>query len=162
MDLVGLHKPELEKQATTQKSTLQGQRTIEDTLMFNCKHLIAAAEKLRDSVNSLTFSPPVTHVYNPLDYAWESHKLYLTKYGNSTKKVVMLGMNPGPFGMAQTGVPFGEEADSAGAGEGCLWQDGDRRSGGDAALAGGGCDGVGEIGVHQFDHRVDVGQVRAG
>ena len=65
--------------------------------MFNCKHLIAAAEKLRDSVNSLTFSPPVTHVYNPLDYAWKAHKLYLTKYANSTKKVVMLGMNPGGY-----------------------------------------------------------------
>lgn len=93
--LVGLHKPELEKQATTQKSTLQGQRTKEDTRMVNCKHLIAAAEKLRDAVNSLTFSPPITHVYNPLDYAWESPRLYLTRFGNSTKKVVLLGMNPG-------------------------------------------------------------------
>ncbi len=72
------------------------------------KNLIAAAAKLREAVNSLTFSKPVTHVYNPLDYAWEAHQLYLTKYANSTKKVVMLGMNPGPFGMAQTGVPFGE------------------------------------------------------
>ncbi len=94
---MGLHKPELEKQATTQKSTLQGQRAIEDTRMVNCKHLIAAAGKLRESVNSLTFSPPVTHVYNPLDYAWEAHKLYLELYGNSTKKVVLLGMNPGGY-----------------------------------------------------------------
>ena len=26
------------------------------------------------------------------------------------KRVVFLGMNPGPFGMAQVGVPFGEVA----------------------------------------------------
>jgi single-strand selective monofunctional uracil DNA glycosylase len=71
-------------------------------------HLITAASRLRDAVNSLTFSQPVTHVYNPLDYAWDAHQLYLTKYANSTKKVVMLGMNPGPWGMTQTGVPFGE------------------------------------------------------
>jgi single-strand selective monofunctional uracil DNA glycosylase len=56
----------------------------------------------------MTFAPPVAVVYNPLDYAWESYSLYLEKYGNSKKKVVFLGMNPGPWGMAQTGVPFGE------------------------------------------------------
>ena len=72
--------------------------------------LIAAAETLRDSVNALTFSPPVSHVYNPLDYAWQANECYLRRYGNSSKKVVFLGMNPGPFGMAQTGVPFGEVA----------------------------------------------------
>jgi single-strand selective monofunctional uracil DNA glycosylase len=58
----------------------------------------------------LRFAPPVTHVYNPLDYAWRAHELYLRRYGNSTKRVIFLGMNPGPFGMAQTGVPFGEVA----------------------------------------------------
>lgn len=72
--------------------------------------LIAAAGRLRDAVDALTFSPQVSHVYNPLVYAWEAHELYLTRYGNSTKRVVFLGMNPGPFGMTQTGVPFGEIA----------------------------------------------------
>jgi single-strand selective monofunctional uracil DNA glycosylase len=47
-------------------------------------------------------------VYNPLDYAREPHERYLRKYGPGTKRVVLLGMNPGPFGMAQTGVPFGD------------------------------------------------------
>lgn len=56
----------------------------------------------------LRFSPPVTHVYNPLTYAREPHERYLERYGEGTKEVVFLGMNPGPFGMAQTGVPFGE------------------------------------------------------
>ncbi len=56
----------------------------------------------------MKFVPPVTHVYNPLDYAWAAHAAYLRKFGNSHKRVVFLGMNPGPFGMSQTGVPFGE------------------------------------------------------
>ena len=52
----------------------------------------------------------MTHVYNPLEYAWAAHKAYLLRYGSGRKRVVFLGMNPGPFGMAQTGVPFGEIA----------------------------------------------------
>jgi len=71
-------------------------------------NMIDAAKKLRDSVDSLTFAPPITHVYNPLDYAWEAHELYLKKYANSKKSILFLGMNPGPWGMAQIGVPFGE------------------------------------------------------
>ncbi|MGE0797869.1 MAG: uracil-DNA glycosylase family protein [Lautropia sp.] len=72
--------------------------------------LIAAAERLAAAVDSLSFAPPVSHVYNPLDYAWDAHRAYLTRYGRGPKRIVMLGMNPGPFGMMQTGVPFGEVA----------------------------------------------------
>ena len=72
--------------------------------------LIAAARRLRAGTVRLKFQPPVTHVYNPLIYAWEGHAAYLSKFGTSRKRVVFLGMNPGPFGMAQTGVPFGEVA----------------------------------------------------
>ncbi len=74
------------------------------------RRLLAAAEELRSAVDVLKFSPPVTHVYNPLVYAWEPHAAYLRRYGAGQKRVVFLGMNPGPFGMAQTGVPFGEIA----------------------------------------------------
>jgi single-strand selective monofunctional uracil DNA glycosylase len=70
--------------------------------------LIAAAKQLRTDLSGLKFSPPVHHVYNPLEYAWEPHQQYLTRYGKGPKRVLFLGMNPGPFGMAQTGVPFGE------------------------------------------------------
>src|SRR5947207_5677211 len=72
--------------------------------------LVAAARNLRDAVDRLTFAPPVTHVYNPLRYAWRAHELYLRRYGKTPKRVLFLGMNPGPFGMAQTGVPFGQVA----------------------------------------------------
>jgi len=70
--------------------------------------LVESAKRLREAVGKLRFAPPVSHVYNPLDYAWAAHKAYLRQFGNSGKRVIFLGMNPGPFGMAQTGVPFGE------------------------------------------------------
>lgn len=70
--------------------------------------LIIATQRLRDAVDKLKFDPPVTHVYNPLDYAWRAHELYLRRCGNVPKRVIFLGMNPGPFGMAQTGIPFGQ------------------------------------------------------
>jgi len=72
------------------------------------KALIKAARELSQAVSGLKFFPPVAVVYNPLEYAWESHALYLKTYGNSKKKIIFLGMNPGPWGMAQTGIPFGE------------------------------------------------------
>ncbi len=58
----------------------------------------------------LRFSPPVTHVYNPLDYARQPYDRYLRKFARRPKRVILVGMNPGPWGMAQTGVPFGEIA----------------------------------------------------
>jgi len=72
--------------------------------------LIAAARELSRAVGGLRFGAPVAHVYNPLEYAWAAHEMYLRKYGRGRKRVVFLGMNPGPFGMVQTGVPFGEVA----------------------------------------------------
>jgi len=59
-------------------------------------------------LEGLRFAPPVAHVYNPLEYAREPHRQYQHRYGKRPKEVVLLGMNPGPWGMAQTGVPFGE------------------------------------------------------
>ncbi|MEC7802200.1 MAG: uracil-DNA glycosylase family protein [Verrucomicrobiota bacterium] len=70
--------------------------------------LTKVAKKLSEVVNSLSFGEPTSFIYNPLDYAWAIHKQYLKLAGVGKKKVVFLGMNPGPFGMAQTGVPFGE------------------------------------------------------
>lgn len=70
--------------------------------------LIAAADSLRQSLRGLDFPAPVTHTYNPLEYAWDTHCQYLERYGTGPRKVLFLGMNPGPYGMAQTGVPFGE------------------------------------------------------
>jgi len=59
------------------------------------------------AVNGLTFDPPTACVYNPLDYARKPAEQYLEKAGGDRKEILFLGMNPGPWGMAQTGVPFG-------------------------------------------------------
>ena len=72
------------------------------------EQLIAAARALASSVDALRFSAPVTHVYNPLDYAWPAHEEYLRRFAGSRKRILFVGMNPGPFGMVQTGIPFGE------------------------------------------------------
>ena len=72
--------------------------------------LIAAAQELSAQVGRMRFAEPVTHTYNPLAYAWAAHDLYLRRFGGGQKRVIFLGMNPGPFGMVQTGVPFGEIA----------------------------------------------------
>lgn len=69
--------------------------------------LLAAADALSRACNGLSFAAPVACVYNPLSYARQGYAEYVTRYGSSPKDVVMVGMNPGPFGMAQTGVPFG-------------------------------------------------------
>jgi single-strand selective monofunctional uracil DNA glycosylase len=72
--------------------------------------LIAAARELSAKVDDLDFAAPVSHRYNPLAYAWAPHEQYLRRYGARRKKVIFIGMNPGPFGMVQCGVPFGEIA----------------------------------------------------
>jgi single-strand selective monofunctional uracil DNA glycosylase len=71
------------------------------------QRLVTAARSLARSVARLRFQAPVTHVYNPLSYARRGHEAYIRRFGSGPKRVVFLGMNPGPFGMAQTGVPFG-------------------------------------------------------
>ena len=70
--------------------------------------LIRIARQLSTDLRALRFGPPVTHVYDPLEYARSPHERYLRTFGTGTREVVLLGMNPGPFGMAQTGVPFGD------------------------------------------------------
>ncbi len=70
--------------------------------------LLRAAAELRDTAQTLPFAPPVHTVYNPLTYAWPMVEAYTRRFGNTKKRAVLFGMNPGPWGMAQTGIPFGE------------------------------------------------------
>ena len=72
--------------------------------------LVRIARTLAGAVDALDFAEPVTHVYDPLVYARRPHEAYLRRYGRPGIQALLLGMNPGPFGMAQTGVPFGEVA----------------------------------------------------
>ena len=70
--------------------------------------LVAAAQRLHRRTARLVFAAPVAYVYAPLGYAWPIAQAYMERFGAGPKEVVFVGMNPGPFGMAQTGVPFGE------------------------------------------------------
>jgi single-strand selective monofunctional uracil DNA glycosylase len=74
------------------------------------RQLVAISRKLGAACDALRFASPVTHVYNPLLYARGPHEEYLLRHGTGHRPVLLLGMNPGPWGMAQTGVPFGEVA----------------------------------------------------
>jgi single-strand selective monofunctional uracil DNA glycosylase len=73
-------------------------------------NLVQVSRTLSERVSALTFRKPVAYVYNPLEYAQVPHEAYLKRHGKAPKQALLLGMNPGPFGMAQTGVPFGDVA----------------------------------------------------
>lgn len=70
--------------------------------------LLEILDELRVRARRLSFGAPVAHVYRPLDYAWPMVEAYVSRFGRGPKEVLLLGMNPGPFGMAQTGIPFGD------------------------------------------------------
>ncbi|MEE8524667.1 MAG: uracil-DNA glycosylase family protein [Thermoanaerobaculia bacterium] len=65
------------------------------------------ADDLAAGLRELSFAPPVAYVYNPLEYARRPYRRYLEMYGQGKREVLFIGMNPGPWGMAQTGIPFG-------------------------------------------------------
>ena len=72
-----------------------------------CDQILAIENRQCDSLLQINYSDNgVSHVYNPLDYASETHSQFVKRYGNGTKKLMFLGMNPGPYGMAQNGVSF--------------------------------------------------------
>lgn len=71
---------------------------------------VAIARALDAATARLAFGPPVAVVYRPLDYARAPHEDYLRRFARPGVRALLLGMNPGPFGMTQTGVPFGEVA----------------------------------------------------
>ncbi len=70
--------------------------------------LVAITRRLSRQVARLRFGGKVATVYNPLTYAWAAHEQYLRRYGGRRGVTLLIGMNPGPWGMVQTGVPFGE------------------------------------------------------
>lgn len=72
------------------------------------KEFLRAAQQLSEEVDAIDFKDLGIMVYNPLSYAWKQNKEYIEKYLTESMRYVFLGMNPGPFGMAQTGVPFGD------------------------------------------------------
>lgn len=70
--------------------------------------ILTVSQTLAAEVDKLRFEPPVAYRYNPLEYAWEPFSEYVNRFAQNKKDVLLIGMNPGPFGMAQTGIPFGD------------------------------------------------------
>ncbi len=70
--------------------------------------LLEETRRLQARVNALSFAAPVDTVYNPIDYAYDPWEAYLRRYARRGISALFVGMNPGPWGMAQTGIPFGE------------------------------------------------------
>lgn len=72
--------------------------------------LLAASRDLASTCGRLRWADPVWGAYNAFDYAWAGHEAYVRKFVTGTVRYLYFGMNPGPWGMAQTGVAFGEVA----------------------------------------------------
>ncbi|MDW8246799.1 MAG: hypothetical protein RMJ84_09485 [Sandaracinaceae bacterium] len=70
--------------------------------------LVELDRALSASLSDLRWDPPVACVYNPLTYAHHARVLYFERYGTLPKRVLFVGLNPGPFGMVQSGIPFGD------------------------------------------------------
>ncbi|HMO17138.1 MAG TPA: DUF4918 family protein [Oligoflexia bacterium] len=65
-------------------------------------------DNLASSVNTFKPQDLSLTIYNPLVYARAPIEEYVKRFFCEEAKVLFLGMNPGPFGMAQTGIPFGD------------------------------------------------------
>jgi single-strand selective monofunctional uracil DNA glycosylase len=85
-------------------------KVVDQVESGTAESLMRAARRLVCALDDLCFAAPVSHVYSPLTYAWSCYEAYVRKFANNPKRVIFLGMNPGPFGMVQTGIPFGEIA----------------------------------------------------
>ncbi|XP_053986186.1 single-strand selective monofunctional uracil DNA glycosylase isoform X2 [Hylaeus volcanicus] len=82
--------------------------TSDKALVDISEQLLLVEKNLAFELGKITFRLPVEYVYSPLEYAFNIHSMYVNKYCTTAKKMLFLGMNPGPWGMSQTGVPFGE------------------------------------------------------
>jgi single-strand selective monofunctional uracil DNA glycosylase len=88
--------------------TVQTEFNARGTVVQNCsQEIVQRTELFAWQVEQLRFSGDF-YIYNPLQYAWNMHEAYIRKYLAHPVNTLMLGMNPGPFGMAQNGIPFGE------------------------------------------------------
>ncbi|XP_015433302.1 PREDICTED: single-strand selective monofunctional uracil DNA glycosylase [Dufourea novaeangliae] len=92
------------------KLSQANEKEVEDDVVLTdiSEQLLLMERNLATELGKITFRQPVEYVYSPLEYAFDTHAMYVRKYCSTAKKILFLGMNPGPWGMSQTGVPFGE------------------------------------------------------
>lgn len=81
---------------------------FQETVMPEPTDPFEISKQLVEELRGTEFDAPITHAYQPLEYAWKPYEEYLRRFGTDRpRQVLMVGMNPGPWGMAQVGVPFG-------------------------------------------------------
>lgn len=69
------------------------------------KTLLNTEVQLAGRLMDIKYPENVKYVYNPLEYAINPHTKFVKKYASTgPKPILFLGMNPGPWGMAQTGA----------------------------------------------------------
>lgn len=97
------------KLSNENNSEIEDNEIPNDASLGNISEQVLSVERdLVIELGKITFHSPIEYVYSPLEYAFNIHTMYVQKYCNTIKKILFLGMNPGPWGMSQTGVPFGE------------------------------------------------------
>jgi len=89
---------------STSKYFVQTSQQNENEIEKLVNSYIHLENDLVSQLNNLSYGPKVAYVYNPLDYASNLHEAFLKKFLYTNKKVLFLGINPGPWGMCQTGV----------------------------------------------------------
>ena len=68
------------------------------------KTFIELETNLANRLMEIPYPHDIDTIYNPLDYAIKPHTYFVEKYANEAPKdILFLGMNPGPWGMGQTG-----------------------------------------------------------
>ncbi|XP_078034813.1 single-strand-selective monofunctional uracil-DNA glycosylase [Augochlora pura] len=90
------------------EDTEYGAASVNEITLDISEKLLSLERDLTIELGKIKFRLPIEYVYSPLEYAFDVHAKYVKKYCSSTKRILFLGMNPGPWGMSQTGVPFGE------------------------------------------------------
>ncbi|CAG5129987.1 unnamed protein product [Candidula unifasciata] len=75
---------------------------------YFCDKYVLLEKELCEKLSRVSLPGKIQYVYNPLEYAFDSHLNFVRRFCTGEKYVLFVGMNPGPFGMSQNGVPFGE------------------------------------------------------
>lgn len=75
--------------------------TVSEDLSDDFLHI---ADELNIALEQFRLPSLVDCIYNPTIYARYTFEMYIRKYCNTKKHIMYFGMNPGPWGMSQTGV----------------------------------------------------------
>lgn len=90
------------------RKKLKLQPLIDQSEPSVAERILTKEREVSTLLDDINYEDRIKYVYNPLKYAYELHANYVRKYCDGPKRILFLGINPGSYGMVQTGVPFGE------------------------------------------------------